>query len=155
MNGTAMYAYAYPNDSDPEVRKVKRLAAKCGRAYNQPEKFEKHKTKLREYLETLDSERLRYWAKVVMLDSRWCGATGQGGYWAVASRCVNEAAREIIRERDCEFRMEVFTRFKDRQEPLKAEELKSVAEQIEAKYRERKQREPVRLVILCCLNTLF
>lgn len=82
MTGTAMYAYAYPDDSDPEVRKVKRLAAKCGRAYNDAAKFEKHSTALREYLETLDSERLRYCAKVVMLDSRWCEATGQGAYMA-------------------------------------------------------------------------
>ena len=106
---------------------MKRLAAKVGRAYRQAEKFEQHKTKLREFMQTLDKERLRYWAKVVMLDPRFCGATGTGAYWAVASEQVNEIAKELLRERDCEFRMEVVSQFKDREEPLKASELKSDA----------------------------
>ena len=68
-----------------------------------------------------------------MLDCRFCGATGEGAFWAVASRCVNEIAKELLRERDCEFRMEVVSQFKDRGEPLKAGELKTVQEQIEAR----------------------
>ena len=133
MNGTAMYAYVYPNDSDPEVSKVKRLAAKCGRAYNDAAKFEKHTAKLREYMQTLSSERLRYWSGVIMLDPRFCGATGQGGFWAAASEQVNQIAKDILRDRDCEFRMEAIAQFKERGEPLKPSELKSLKEQIEAR----------------------
>ena len=43
MNWKPQYAYAYPDDNDPEVKQLKRLAAKCGRAYRQAEKFEQHK----------------------------------------------------------------------------------------------------------------
>ena len=131
MNWKPQYAYAYPDDNDPEVKQVKRLAAKCGRAYRQAEKFEQHKAKLREFMQTLDKERLRYWAGVVMLDPRFCGATGTGAYWSVASEQVNEVAKELLRERDCEFRTEAVAQFKDRGEPLKASELKSVQEQID------------------------
>ena len=91
--------YAFPPDSDEEVKKVKRLAAICGQAYRKREQFEKLKTKLLEYMRTLDSGRLGYWANVVMLDPRFCGATGQGVYWAVASECVNQAAEQILAER--------------------------------------------------------
>ena len=62
-------------------------------------KFEKHKAKLVEYMWTLDSDRLGYWAGVVMLDPRFCGATGQGGFGAVASECVNQAAAQILRRK--------------------------------------------------------
>ena len=44
--------------------------------------------------ETFESDRLGYWANVIMLDPRFCGATGTGAYWAVASECVNEVAKE-------------------------------------------------------------
>ena len=47
-------------------------------------------------MRTLDSDRLGYWAKVIMLDPRFCGATGTGAYWAVASECVNEIAVQIL-----------------------------------------------------------
>ena len=36
-------------------------------------------------MQTLETERLKYWAEVIMLDPRFCGATGQGAYWAVAN----------------------------------------------------------------------
>ena len=140
MNWTPKYAYQYPNDADPEVREVKRLAAKVGRAYQQADKFEQHKTKLREYMEKLDTERLKYWAGVKMLDSRFCGATGEGAYWAVASKAVNDIARQLLSDRDCDFRMEVVAQFKDREEPLKAEELKTVQEQVEAKAKAKSKR---------------
>ena len=67
------------------------------------EQFGKLKAKLVEYMRTLDSDRLGYWARVVMLDPRFCGATGTGAYWAVASRCVNQAAAQVL---DCKRRME-------------------------------------------------
>ena len=142
MNWTPKYAYAYPNDADPKVREVKRLAAKVGRAHQQADKFEQHKTKLREFMQTLDKERLEYWAKVVMLDSRFCGATGTGAYWAVASKQVNDIAKELLHERDCDFRLEVVAQFRDRPEPLKAEELKTVQEQVDAKAKAKSKPKP-------------
>ena len=142
MNWTPQYAYAYPDDNDLEVKQVKRLAAKCARSYRQAEKFEQHKAKLREFMQTLDKERLRYWAGVVMLDPRFCGATGEGAYWAVASEQVNQVAKEILVERDCKFRMEAVAQFKDRGEPLRAEELKSVEEQIDAKAKAKAEAKP-------------
>ena len=96
MNWTPKYAYAYPNDSEPEVRQVKRLAAKCGRSYRQAERFEKNKAKLREFMETLDKERLKYWRDVIMLDSRFCGATGEGVYWAVASEHSQPSGQRTV-----------------------------------------------------------
>lgn len=125
------YAYTFPDDTDPEVQKLKRLAARVGRAYQQSAKFEQTKAKLFEYMQTLKTERLRYWAKVVMLDPRFSGATGAGAYWAVASEQVKELARDILRERDCELRLALVARFQGTETPLKAEELKSVQEQVE------------------------
>ena len=58
------------------------------------EQFEKLKAKLVEFMRTFESDRLGYWANVIMLDPRFCGATGTGAYWAVASECVNEVAKE-------------------------------------------------------------
>ena len=52
------------------------------------EQFGKLKAKLVEYMRTLDSDLLGYWAGVVMLDPRFCGASGTGAYWAVASECL-------------------------------------------------------------------
>ena len=46
-------------------------------------------------METLDKERLKYWRDVIMLDPRFCGATGEGAYWAVASEQVNQIAKEL------------------------------------------------------------
>ena len=61
------------------------------------EQFEKLKAKLAEYMRTLDSDRLGYWVGAVMLDPRFCGETGTGAYWAVASECVNQVAAQILR----------------------------------------------------------
>lgn len=92
--------YRFPRESDDlDVVPVKRLAARCGRTFSSPAKHGTARAKLREKLRTLDTGRLRYWATVLMIDHRWCGATGAGAYWAVASRCVNEDARAVLRER--------------------------------------------------------
>lgn len=93
--------YAFPNRLD-EVKRIKKIAARCGRTFwpYKREKHEKAREKLREAMENLDARALRYWAYVVMIDDRWCGATGQGGFWAVASRCVNEEAKAIILGRE-------------------------------------------------------
>ena len=43
---------------------------------------------------------VRYWAKALLLiDPRWCGATGTGGYIARASAEANEAARAELKRR--------------------------------------------------------
>ena len=68
-----------------------RMPYRC-RDCRKREQFEKLKAKLVKYMRTLDSDRLGYWAGVVMLDPRFCGATGTGAYSAVASECVNQAA---------------------------------------------------------------
>ena len=88
--------------SVPEITpKVKRAAAKCGRTFYRREEHEAARGKLRALLEKEDVPSLRWYAKVVMIDDRWNGATGEGGYWAVASRCLNEdALAELRRRRD-------------------------------------------------------
>ena len=68
-------------------------------------------------MRTLDSDRLGYWAGVVMLDPRFCGATGTGAYSAVASECVNQAAKQILRERGLLRRMQLVMQYNaERQE---------------------------------------
>lgn len=91
--------YDLPPQDDAEATKVKRLAARCGRAYRKRAQFAQLKAKLVELMRGLDTRRLGYWAAVVMIDDRWCGATGQGAYWAVASECCNQAARQVLQER--------------------------------------------------------
>ena len=82
-----------------EVHDVKRLGARCGRTLGDESAHTRARKRLRTRLEGVDSARLRYWALVVRIDSRWCAATGHGGFWAAASRCVNEEARAIIARR--------------------------------------------------------
>ena len=94
--------YVYPDDSDPEVKKVKGLASRIARAErkmcNPTEKTVKIRRQLRDYMSTLKWSRLFYWRDILMIDPRWCGATGAGAYIAVASRIVNETARAILKE---------------------------------------------------------
>ena len=78
---------------------MKWLAAWCARAYRKQEQFAKLKAKLVELMRGLNTSRLGYWAEVVMIDGRWCGETGQGAYWAVASECVNKAGEQVLKER--------------------------------------------------------
>ena len=75
--------------------KVKRLAARCGRTLDKP-KHKEEIAKLSAHMATLGTGELRYWAKVVMISHLWNGATGEGGYWAVASRVVNEVAARLL-----------------------------------------------------------
>lgn len=100
-----MIRYRFPEPADgPEVAPVKRLAARCGRTFGDPVKHQAARSRLRARLREVDTGRLRYWAVVLMIDPRWCGATGTGAYWAVASRCVNEDARAVLAERAAEWR---------------------------------------------------
>ena len=106
-HGTKMVSMVFPKESDsPEVKKLLRLAGTAGRSfYNEP-KYKKHTQKLYDFMQTVDTGRLRYWAGVVMLrnPTAEAGATGTGAFWAVASRIVNEIAVEILQERAKEFR---------------------------------------------------
>ena len=104
MKGTANHWYAYPEDlfgrDDANVKEVKRAAARAGRSWpGGGAKHGKDLDALRRVLRGTDTGRLRYWAQVTMLDGRFCGATGTGAYWAVASRLVNEQARAELRTR--------------------------------------------------------
>lgn len=109
--GTPITRYRYPEAvfgaDDANVRAVKRAAAKAGRSWESArtggdERTAAHRAdvaKLVEVLAGTDTGRLRYWAGATMIDGRWCGASGAGGYWAVASRLVNEAAAVELRRR--------------------------------------------------------
>ena len=96
-----MQLYLYPEDifgaDDANVKAVKRAAAKCGRTFHDRKKHAKAREKLAAVLADTDPARLRFWAQVVMIDGRFCGASGTGAYWAVASRCVNEDARAQLK----------------------------------------------------------
>lgn len=88
----------FPDKDWPRYADVKRIGAKCGRAKTQADE-DKWRGKLREVMREMDMGGLNYWATVVMLDHRFQGATGLGAFWAVASRIVNEVAREVLRTR--------------------------------------------------------
>lgn len=88
--------YQYPDLDDPENKKLVTLAAKVGRNFYNQSEYDKAHKKLHEFMQGLSVDRLQYWAYVVMIDPRWSGATGQGAYWAVASRVVNEIAQECL-----------------------------------------------------------
>ena len=107
--GTPIGTYRYPEavfgTDDPNVRAVVKTAA-AGRSWKgsraggkRTGKYRSSLAKLVEILRGTDTARLRYWAGVAMIDPRWCGGTGEGGYWAVASRLVNEQARAELRRR--------------------------------------------------------
>ena len=102
--GTPITLYRYPEEvfgkADGNVRAVKRAAAKAGRSWRTGgDRHRADVAKLAEVLAGTDTGRLRYWAGVTMIDGRWCGASGTGAYWAVASRLVNEASAVELRRR--------------------------------------------------------
>lgn len=92
--------YRYPADDPPwpGCEPVKRWAAKAGRARTR-EGRRKAEERLREVLDELDDAALSLWASATMIDQRWCGATGQGGFWARASESCNQVAARLIHER--------------------------------------------------------
>ena len=92
--------YDYPDDTDPDVQRVKRCAARFGRCFGRNDRAgcAKHFDKLVEIIRDLPRRSQLYWRQVVMIDHRWCGATGQGAYWAVASEAVNNAAAKVLGE---------------------------------------------------------
>ena len=100
---TALTRYAYPEvvlaDVPEHVARVKRLASRAGRTFRDRLAHEEARSRLRAYLAESATCHLRFWAGVIMLDPRFCGASGTGAFWAVASRVVNEEARAILAER--------------------------------------------------------
>ena len=103
---TRIETYRYPQDEDsPEVKKMRKLAAQAGRsvAVGASEKKiaqgKQARRKLDELMGTLSDERLLYWSQVLMIDPRWNGATGQGGFWAAGTEAVNQSADQEIGRR--------------------------------------------------------
>jgi len=85
--------------------KFMRLAAAVGRSYRQPEKHEAALDKLRCYMrEGHGPGEWRDWATQTMISDQFCGASGQGGFWAVASVKVNEIALELLAEHRAQWR---------------------------------------------------
>lgn len=81
----ALHVYRYPDELGwPGCEDVKRATAKVGRARSQAGE-DKAEERLRVELDVLDDHALQLWANVVIVDHRFCGATGQGGFWAKAS----------------------------------------------------------------------
>ena len=93
-----------PTDEVPNVEEVKRAAAKVGRAFGNRDKYNRAHAQLVAVLEKQDPAHLRFWAQVPILDMRWSGATGQGGYWAVATQAVNDVSADLMRQRGREWR---------------------------------------------------
>ena len=97
---TRIERYRYPADPPPwpGCADVKRHAARAARA-RCPKARAKAVERLEAALNALDTASVGLWASVVMIDNRWCGATGEGAYWAVASRLTNEAAQRVLKRR--------------------------------------------------------
>ena len=90
----------FPGPAWPGRDAVKRAAARVGRAlYRPPAERAKLESKLADVLDGLDNRALLLWGSVLMIDSRFCPATGTGAYWAVASEAVNRIALGLLAER--------------------------------------------------------
>ena len=84
----------------PALATVRRRAAKVGRALGRGQAaMDAAEAKLRETLAGLDDDALRLYAGVVMLSPNFCAATGQGGFWAVASDRCNAVAAGLLAAR--------------------------------------------------------
>lgn len=119
--GTPQACFAYPEAAlgdDAGVRKVKKAARALARLTVDSPSLERGRKRpsdltrdehraavakaeaaLVEALRDEHTGRLRYWAGATMIDSRFQGASGQGGIWAAASRLVNERAAAELRRR--------------------------------------------------------
>ena len=94
-----MWVMRFPSeDTHPGFNRLKTLAAKVGRSFYDPGAHEKARTALYTYMATLPYGQLPYYAHLVMLvrPTVRAGATGEGAFWAVASRVVNEIAQELL-----------------------------------------------------------
>ena len=91
--------YRYPEERGMACcAEVKRHAAAAARAKT-PKREHAALERLRKVLAELDNDNLYAWATTTMIDGRWQGATGVGGYWALASQIVNNAALAELRSR--------------------------------------------------------
>ena len=88
----------FPRNWWPGCADVKRNAARAGRAKTQV-KEDAARVKLRATLAELPTFAVDLWSRVVLIDSRFHGATGEGGWIAWASRAVNEEALAVLRDR--------------------------------------------------------
>ena len=79
--------------------KVNRLAARCGRTLGEGAKHDAAKASLLKHMRTLNEKEIAVWRSAIMIDRRWCGATGQGGFWAAASGVCNTLAWKVWEER--------------------------------------------------------
>ena len=95
--------YKFPDPTDPVVIKIKKLSKRVATTKFSPKydknKYLNSKNKLREYMDTLNIGQLNYWSQIILIDSRFSGATGAGAWIAVASEEVNKIARELLRNR--------------------------------------------------------
>ena len=88
------------------------------------------------------------WSEVVMIDSRFCGATGQGGYWAKASEAVNRIALGILNRRTSMEPIKLkdeFEKARGKKRPIVEAKLKAALNQLpnEALYAWEVQTPPI------------
>ena len=96
---TPVTRYRYPEERGMQkCAEIKRHAAAAARAKT-PKREHAALGRLRKVLATLDNDNLYAWGTTTMIDGRWQGATGVGGYWALASQIVNDAALAELRSR--------------------------------------------------------
>ena len=107
MNGSRIQRLSFPaEETHPGFDKLKKLASKVGKSFYQPEAHNAATAKLKAYMETLPYGQIPYYAQLVMLvqPNTHAMATGTGGFWAVASRVINEMATDILDTRRREWK---------------------------------------------------
>ena len=75
---------------------VKRAAARCGRTLYDKAKHAEAREALAKALRKEEPGALRYWAKAVMIDHRWNGATGEGARGREPARGGDRRASRAI-----------------------------------------------------------
>ena len=94
--GTPILRYSFPKELGwPRADEIVAAAGRVVRAKNGSVK-KKAERRLHELLEAVPRWALLRWSLVPMIDDRFQGATGEGGYIAKASALVNRMARDIM-----------------------------------------------------------
>lgn len=100
---TEIEVYRFPDPKDPiviQLRKLSKRVATSKFSYKaDEEKYLKARNKLKEYMDTLDLGQLNYWSQVILIDSHFSGATGEGAWIAVATDEINSIAKELLKTR--------------------------------------------------------
>lgn len=93
--------YAELDRENPEAKSLMTSAKRVALARHSGKPAERPLTTLRTRLEALDTADLGVLAHIVMLwhPTTHAAATGQGGIWAMATRIVNDTARQILKTR--------------------------------------------------------